>query len=197
MAQLQNNTNLTALLLKCIGQPDPMLSMLEWLRKELMEIELSHSIGADKSERSDTRRVYRCGYRARRLDTRMGTLYLMVPKVRRGGYIPFFITERKRSEAALIQVIQEAFIQGVSTRRMERIAKTMGLENRSRSQVSQLTQGLNEPVEAFRHRRLIQDFAPPYRKAFPELAGNAVKSILCATSWLTSRRKTKAFLRRM
>ena len=88
-----------------------MLSMLEWLCSQLMEAEVSQQLGAEKSERAESRSGYRCGYRPRRLDTRMGTMYLMVPKVRHGGYIPFFVTERKRSEAALIQVVQEAFVQ--------------------------------------------------------------------------------------
>ena len=84
----------------------------------------------------------------------MGTMYLMVPKVRQGGYIPFFVTERKRSEAALIQVVQEAFVQGVSTRKMEKLARSLGIENLSRSQVCEMTKGLNEQVDAFRNRSL-------------------------------------------
>ena len=66
--------------------------------------------GCGKSERAGSRNGYRCGYRPRRLDTRMDTMYLMVPKVRQVGYIPFFVIERKRSEAALIQVVQDAFV---------------------------------------------------------------------------------------
>ena len=112
MARKNHTTNLTELLLQCMAQPDPMLSMLEWLCGELMEAEVSQQLGAEKSERSGSRNGYRCGYRPRRLDTRMGTMYLMVPKVRQGGYILFFVTERKRSETALIQVVQEAFVQG-------------------------------------------------------------------------------------
>lgn len=123
MAHKKNNTNLTELLLQCMTQPDPMLSMLEWLCTRLMETEVDQQLGAEKSQRSDGRSGYRSGYRPRRLDTRMGTMYLMVPKVRQGGYIPFFVTERKRSEAALIQVVQEAFVQGVSTRKMEKLAQ--------------------------------------------------------------------------
>ena len=128
MAQKKNSTNLEELLLQCVGQADPMLSMLEWLCAHLMEAEVEQQLGAEKSERNDGRSGYRSGYRPRRLDTRMGTMYLMVPKVRQGGYIPFFVTERKRSEAALIQVVQEAFMQGVSTRKMEKLAKSLGIE---------------------------------------------------------------------
>lgn len=81
-------------------------------------------------------------------------MYLMVSKVRQGGYIPFFVTERKRSEAMLVQVVQEAFVQGVSTRKMEKLAHSLGIENLSRSQVSEMTKGLNEQVEEFRNRSL-------------------------------------------
>ena len=89
--------------------------------------------GSREKSRTDGRGGYRSGYRPRRLDTRMGTMHLMVPKVRQGGYIPFFVTERKRSDAMLIQVVQEAFVQGVSTRKMEKLAHSLGIENLSRS----------------------------------------------------------------
>ncbi|NLA80048.1 MAG: IS256 family transposase [Chloroflexi bacterium] len=154
MAYQKDTTNLTEILLECMGASDPMLHMLEWLCDRLMEAEVSSRIGAEKNEQSSERKSYRSGYRPRRLDTRMGTMYLMVPKVRNGGYIPFFVTERKRSEAALIQVIQEAYIHGVSTRKIEKAAKKLGIENLSRSQVSEMTKGLNEQAEAFRNRSL-------------------------------------------
>ena len=96
--------------------------------------EVDQQLGAEKSQCTDSRSGYRSGYRPRRLDTRMGTMYLMVPKVRQGGYIPFFVTERKRSEAMLVQVVQEAFVQGVSTRKMEKLAHSLGIENLSRIQ---------------------------------------------------------------
>ena len=73
-------------------------------------------------------------------------MYLKVPKLRTGGYIPFFVTEHKRSENALIRVIQEAFVQGVSTRRMEKLAESLGIESISKSQVSEMTKGLNDQV---------------------------------------------------
>ena len=90
----------------------------------------------------------------------MGTMYLLIPKVRNGGYIPFFVTERKRSEAALIQVVQEAFVQGVSTRKVDKLAKSLGIENLSRSQVSEMTKGLNEQVQSFRERPLAGEAYP-------------------------------------
>jgi len=160
MAQDKNTTNLERMLFQFMATEDPMLSMLEWLCEKMMEVEVSNKIGANKHEQSETRTSHRCGYRPRRLDTRLGTMYLMVPKIRNGGYIPFFVTERKRSEAALIQVVQEAYIQGVSTRKIEKLAKSLGIENISRSQVSEMTQGLNDQVEEFRNRPLTASSYP-------------------------------------
>ena len=154
MAFNKNNTGLEELLLQCLSEPDPMLSMLDWLCSRLMEAEISRKAGAEKNEHSKLRTGYRSGYRPRRLDTRMGTMHLMVPKLRTGGYIPFFVTERKRSEQALVEVIQEAFVQGVSTRRMEKLAKSLGVEGISRSQVSEMSKGLNDQVSSFRTRDL-------------------------------------------
>lgn len=160
MAQSKDTTNLSGMLFQFMGMEDPMLSMLEWLCAQMMEAEVSNQIGAEKHEQSRERISHRCGFRPRRLDTRMGTMYLMVPKVRNGGYIPFFVTERKRSEAALIQVVQEAFVQGVSTRKMEKLAKSLGIEGISRSQVSEMTKGLNDQVDEFRNRPLTSDHYP-------------------------------------
>jgi transposase-like protein len=146
------------MLLKFVTEKDPMLEMLKWLCEQLMEAELSSQIGADKSERSDLRNGYRAGYRPRRFDTRMGTMYLMVPKPRKGGYIPFFVTERKRSEAALMNVIQEAFINGVSTRKMEKLAKSLGIDSISKGHVSNITKELNDQVDEFRSRDLETEY---------------------------------------
>jgi len=126
-----------------------------------MEAEVSAKIKAQKSERTDSRQGYRSGYRVRRFDTRMGTMYLFVPKLRKGGYVPFFVTEKSRAEAAQIQVIQEAYIQGVSTRKIRKLASRLGIESISRGQVSQITRESNDQVEAFRNR--------PLKKTYPVL----------------------------
>ena len=160
MAQQKDTTNLNGMLFQFMGTADPMLNMLEWLCSQMMETEISNKIGAEKHEQSQERTSHRCGFRTRRLDTRMGTMYLLVPKVRNGGYIPFFVTERKRSEAALVQVVQEAFVNGVSTRKMEKLAKSLGIESISRSQVSEMTKGLNEQAEDFRNRPLTSNAYP-------------------------------------
>lgn len=112
---------------------------------------------SQKSKRTDNHTGYRSGYRVQRFDTRMGTMYLFVPKLRKGGYFPFFVTEKSRSETALLQVIQEAYVQGVSTRKIRKLAQSLGIESISRGQVSQITRELNEQVEEFRNRPLQKD----------------------------------------
>ncbi|WP_196606695.1 IS256 family transposase [Pectinatus frisingensis] len=161
MAYSHSNVPLEKMLLQFMTEDDPLLAMLKWLCEKLMEAEVDAKINAVKSERTDERSGYRSGYRVRRYDTRLGTMYLFVPKLRKGGYIPFFITEKKRSEVALLQVIQEAYINGVSTRKIEKLAKSLGIDSISRSQVSQITKELNDQVEAFRTR--------PLQKAYPVL----------------------------
>ena len=141
-----------------ILEEDPMLAMLKWMTEKLMEAEAANKVGANKNEHNSNRTTHFSGYRPRRFDTRMGTMYLMVPKLRKGGYIPFFITEKKRAEQALVSVVQEAYINGVSTRKIERIAKEMGIDGISASQVSQINKGLNEQVSAFRNRPLQKEY---------------------------------------
>jgi transposase-like protein len=154
MARENVSTYFKKLLLEFITEPDPLYAMMQWLTEQLMRIESERKVGAKKHQQSERRTTYFSGYRVRRFDTRLGTLYLMVPKLRNGGYVPFFVVEKKRSEQALIQVVQEAFINGVSTRKIERLAKSLGIETLSASQVSQINKGLNEQVEQFRSRAL-------------------------------------------
>jgi putative transposase len=154
MAYNQNTASFEKMLPRFMSEPDPMLSMLEWLCHKLMEVEVDTKVGAVKGEHSKDRSGYRSGTRVRRFDTRMGTMYLLVPKIRKGGYIPFFVTEKKRSEQALLQVVQEAFVNGVSTRKIERLAKSLGIESISASQVSEINKELNEQVAEFRQKRL-------------------------------------------
>ena len=166
MARINVTTYFKKLLLQFITEQDPLLAMLQWLTQQLMQLEAEAKVGAEKNKHSKQRNTYFSGYRVRRFDTRMGTLYLMVPKLRNGGYVPFFVVERKRSEQALVQVIQEAFINGVSTRKIERLAKKLGIETLSASQVSEINKGLNEQVEAFRSR--------PLEEVYPVLWADAM-----------------------
>ena len=145
-------------LLDFVAAQDPLLEMLQWVMDKFMEIEVAHKTGAEKGIHSQTRTGYRCGYRVRRFDTRLGTVYLSVPKIRQGGYIPFFVTEKKRSEQALIQVVQECWLNGVSTRKIENIAKGLGIESLSASEVSEINRGLDQMVDEFRSRRLDAEY---------------------------------------
>lgn len=158
MAKREDTTYFEKKLLEFVGTKDPMLEMLQWVMDKFMEIEVSQKTGAEKGERTEKRTGYRSGYRIRRFDTRLGTVYLSVPKIRQGGYIPFFVTEKKRSEQALIQVVQECWLNGVSTRKIEKIAGKLGLESLSASEVSEINQGLDDMVEEFRSRKLDKEY---------------------------------------
>lgn len=133
---------------------DPLRTMAEMIADFVMEAEVTEKVGAEPHERSADRTTHRNGHRPRRWDTRLGTLTLQVPKVREGGYIPSFIENRKRSEQALISVIQEAVVNGVSTRKVEVVLEELGIAGVSASQVSQLCGALDEKVRQFRDRPL-------------------------------------------
>jgi putative transposase len=133
---------------------DPLRAMAEMITDFVMEAEVSAKIGAEPHERSGERTAYRNGHRDRRWDTRLGTVTLHVPKLREGGYVPSFIEHRKRSEQALISVIQEAVVQGVSTRKIEVVLEQFGIAGVSAGQVSQLCAELDEKVRQFGERSL-------------------------------------------
>jgi len=124
------------------------------LSQALMELEVSEQLGAGKHERTDGRKGYRNGYREREWDTRVGTVELAVPKVRDGSYFPSLLEPRKRAERALVAVVQEAYVQGVSTRRVDELVKSLGMTGISKSQVSRICAELDEEVERFRNRPL-------------------------------------------
>ncbi len=121
---------------------------------EVMELEASERAGAARYERSAERSTYRNGYRPREWDTRVGTIELAIPKLRRGSYLPSFLQARKRSEQALLGVVMEAYVNGVSTRKVERLVEQLGVESMSKSQVSRICQALDERVKAFCNRPL-------------------------------------------
>ena len=137
MARLNDSEYFKRMLLTCLTEADPLLKMLQWVAERLAELEAEQKVGAEKGRHTAQRTTHFSGTRVRRFDTRLGSIYLLIPKLRRGGFIPFFVTERKRSEAALLDVVQEAFINGVSTRKIERLAKSLRIENLSASQVSE------------------------------------------------------------
>lgn len=121
----------------------------------LMELEVSEHLGAERYERSSERTGQRNGYRERQWDTRVGTIPLMVPRVRDGSYFPTLLEPRKRMERALVAVVQEAYVQGVSTRKVDHLVEAMGLQGISKSQVSRLCAELDSEVERFRNRPLL------------------------------------------
>jgi putative transposase len=144
---------LTDLLAKA-GDPDFLRSAAEAVVQMLMEADVEGLIGAARHERTGERITYRNGYRDRSLDTRLGALQLRIPKLRQGSYFPPFLEPRKTSEKALVAVIQEAWIGGVSTRRVEDLVQAMGLSGISKSTVSKLCQDIDERVNAFLERPL-------------------------------------------
>jgi putative transposase len=158
MAQFKDTAYFKKLLVQFIGEADPLFEMLKWFMHRLMDIEASAKVGVEKGKHARDRKTYFSGTRVRRFDTRLGTVYLLVPKLRNGGYIPFFVTERTRAEQALIQVVQEAYINGISTRKIERLARSLGIENISAGQVSEINRDLNKQVEEFRTRPLQSEY---------------------------------------
>jgi len=126
---------------------------LMWVVQQLMEAEVSELIGAEHGERNPERLTHRNGYRPRRWDTRAGEIELAIPKLRRGSYFPSFLEPRRRSEQALVSVVQQAYVCGVSTRKVDQLVESLGLRI-SRSEVSRVCAGLDEQVEAFRTRPL-------------------------------------------
>ena len=122
--------------------------------KLLMESDVEGLIGAGRYERNGERITWRNGYRERTLDTRLGALQLRIPKLRQGSYFPPFLEARKGSEKALIAVIQEAWIGGVSTRRVDDLVQAMGPSGISKSQVSKLCKEIDERVQGFLDRPL-------------------------------------------
>jgi transposase-like protein len=125
-------------LLAKAGDADFLRSVAEAVLQMLMEADVEGLIGAGRYERSGERLNWRNGYRDRTLDTRLGSMQLRIPKLRQGSYFPPFLEPRKTSEKALVAVIQEAWIGGVSTRRVDDLVQAMGLTGISKSTVSKL-----------------------------------------------------------
>jgi len=127
---------------------------LAWMVQQLMEAEVTELVCAARGERAPEERLtQRNGYRARTWATRAGEIELAIPKIRRGSYFPSFLDPRKRSEQALVSVVQEAYVAGVSTRKVDQVVESLGLRV-SKSEVSRICEGLDEQVEAFRSRPL-------------------------------------------
>jgi transposase-like protein len=139
---------------------DLLREMIAFAAERLMEIEVGALTGAGHGEKSPTRLVQRNGYRDRDWETRAGTVELRIPKLRRGSYFPGFLEPRRMAEKALTAVIQEAYIQGISTRSVDDLVKAMGMSGISKSQVSRLCEEIDQRVKAFLDRPIEGDW--PY-----------------------------------
>ncbi len=122
------------------------------LAQALMDADVSSHIGAELYERTDARTAHRNGYRTRTWDTRVGTVELRVPKITPGTFFPSLLEPRRRAERALAAVVQEAYVKGISTRKVDDLVRALGMDGISRSEVSRICKGLDAEVEAFRTR---------------------------------------------
>ena len=147
-------------LLAKAGDGDFLRSVAEAVVQLLMETDVDGLIGAGRHERSEERTTYRNGYRERTLGTRLGALQLRIPKLRQGSYFPPFLEPRRTSEKALVAVIQEAWVSGVSTRRVDDLVQAMGLSGIGKSTVSKLCKDIDDRVNAFLDRPLAGEW--PY-----------------------------------
>jgi transposase-like protein len=142
------------------GDSDFLRAIAESVLQLIMEADVDGLIGAGRYERGEARQTWRNGYRDRSLDTRLGTLNLKIPKMRSGAYFPGFLEPRKMAEKALVAVIQEAWINGVSTRKVDELVQAMGMTGISKTSVSKLCKDIDERVHAFLKRPLSGDW--PY-----------------------------------
>jgi putative transposase len=144
------------------GDGDFLRETVHLLAQGVMEAEVTELTGVPKGERAPERRLTsRNGYRERRWDTRVGTIDLAIPRVRDGNYFPSLLEPRRRAERALLAVVQEAYVLGVSTRRVDDLVVSLGITGISKSEVSRICAALDAEVETFRNRPLT-DTAYPY-----------------------------------
>jgi len=141
--------------------PDALRDMVQFMAESLMKAEADALCGAAYGARSPDRVNSRNGYRTRRWDTRAGTIDLAIPKLRSGSYFPDWLLEpRRRGERALVAVVAECYVHGVSTRKVDDLVRTLGIDGISKSQVSELAESLDEMVAAFRNRPLTSTAYP-------------------------------------
>ena len=143
------------------GQSMTVADVVALVARELMEAEVSAEVGAELGEVApEARLTHRNGYRPRAWETRGGEIELLIPKKRQGSYFPSFLEPRRRSEQAIVAVVLEAYVNGVSTRKVDRLVEQLGIGGMTKDRVSALCRALDEQVDAFRHRPL--EGAYPY-----------------------------------
>jgi len=152
----KDSMDLLGLLRKGVEEADVdfLREALRVMVEAIMDADVSSQIGAQYAERSSSRLTHRNGYRPRPWDTRVGSMELRIPKLREGSYFPSLLEPRRRSERALLAVVQQAYVEGVSTRRVDDLVKALGCEGISKSQVSRICQELDTVVESFLSRPL-------------------------------------------
>jgi len=156
---------------------------------QLMEAEISGEIGAERGEVSSERQTHRNGYRPRAWETRVGEIDLLVPRKRSGeAYFPSFLEPRRPAEQAIVSVVMEAYVNGVSTRKVDRLVEQLGVSGMSKDRVSGLCRGLDERVEAFA--------TDPWRANFPTSGStrsssrSAVAATFAPRRWWSPTRST-------
>ncbi len=157
---MTNDRMALAELLEKGSEGDLLREMIGYVAQRLMDLDVAGLVGAEHGERAESRENWRNGYRDRDWHTRSGTIPLRIPKLRRGSYFPGFLEPRRSSEKALAAVVQEAYVQGISTRSVDELVRALGMTGISKSQVSRLCEEIDERVNAFLERPLEGDW--PY-----------------------------------
>lgn len=163
MTQPKSQNNQTSEIVKLLkaNEPGNFLNALQFIISSLIEAELEHKINADHYERSESRKTYRNGYRDRKtpLKTGLGQISIRIPKIRKGSFFPSVLEKYSRIDQALISVIGNAYINGVSTRKMEKVFKKIGIEKMDKNIVSRCANELDSHVQEWKNRELDSNYA--------------------------------------